>query len=150
MAHRYANPLRNKARSQVVLISQITAEDHQLSAAIQDANDENGEARLQEIEMVDDNPGSLRMLLYVPANLRPMSPLVVALHGGAQDANDYAVGTGWLSLASRFRFAVLCPQQSYFNNAHLSFNWFEPSDMAREGGRSSLNSSDDRARNFSS
>ena len=115
-------------------VGRVAAEDHQLSTAIQYPQVETHEARLQEIEMVGDNPGSLRMLLYVPSKLPPMSPLVVTLHGGAQNANDYAVGAGWLALASRFGFAVLCPQQSYFNNAHLSFNWFEPADMAREGG----------------
>ena len=67
--------------------------------------------------MIGDNPGSLRMLLYVPTNLPPMSPLVVTLHGGAQNANDYAIGAGWLTLAARFGFAVLCPQQSFCNNA---------------------------------
>ncbi len=105
-----------------------------MSAADQDGIDDNFAARLQEIDLVGDNPGSLGMLLYVPSNLPAKAPLVVTLHGGAQNASDYAVGAGWLALASRFRFAVLCPQQSYFNNAQLSFNWFEPADMAREGG----------------
>jgi feruloyl esterase len=112
----------------------IAAEENQLSTSSEIPDIENSEARLQEIEMIGDNPGSLRMLLYVPTNLPPVSPLVVTLHGGAQNANDYAIGAGWLTLARRFGFAVLCPQQSLFNNANLSFNWFEPADIAREGG----------------
>ena len=85
-----------------------------MTAVIQDENDENHEVRLQEIEMVGENPGSLRMLLYVPSNLPPNSPLVVTLHGGAQNANDYAVGAGWLALASRFGFRGLVPAAKLF------------------------------------
>lgn len=58
------------------------------------------------------NPGALRMLYYVPAGLSDGAPLVVALHGGNQSATDYAVGAGWINLADRFGFALLCPEQN--------------------------------------
>jgi poly(hydroxyalkanoate) depolymerase family esterase len=89
---------------------------------------------LREIEMLSRNPGRLRMLLYVPPHIRPLAPLVVVLHAGWQNAHDYADGAGWLTLANRFGFAVLCPEQSFFNNASRSFNWFEPPDISRKGG----------------
>ena len=74
------------------------------------------------------------MMLYVPKHLPRSSPLIVVLHGATQSAEGYAAGAGWLALADRFGFAVLSPEQNQHNNAYLAFNWFEPVDMAREGG----------------
>jgi feruloyl esterase len=80
------------------------------------------------------NPGALKMRVYRPANLPKRAPLVVVLHGCRQTAEAYAVGAGWLMLADRFRFAVLCPEQVAGNNAFSCFNWFEPGDTARDHG----------------
>ena len=73
-------------------------------------------------------------MLYVPQHLPPASPMIVVLHGATQNARRYAAGAGWLALADRFGFAVLCPEQDKKNNPCLAFNWFEPEDFAREGG----------------
>ena len=89
---------------------------------------------LIEVSQFGENLGELRMMLYVSVNLPPSSPLIVVFHGASQSAEGYAEGAGWLSLADRFGFAVLCPEQNKRNNACLAFNWFEPDDMAREGG----------------
>lgn len=80
------------------------------------------------------NPGELRMLSYLPTDLAPGAPLVVLLHGCTQSAEGYARGAGWLTLADRYGFAVLAPEQRQANNPNLCFNWFEPGDTARGQG----------------
>lgn len=74
------------------------------------------------------------MKLLVPAGLPEAAPLVVVLHGCTQTAEGYAAGAGWLTLAERFGFAVLCPEQSRANNPNLCFNWFQANDTARGAG----------------
>jgi len=91
-------------------------------------------SRLVETKDFGDNPGELRMLSYRPARLAPGAPLVVVLHGCTQTANDYAEGAGWLTLADRYGFAVLAPEQTRQNNPNLCFNWFSPKDTARGAG----------------
>lgn len=80
------------------------------------------------------NPGALRMRFYAPPGLAKGSPLVVVLHGCTQNGEDFAREAGWLTLADRFGFAVLCPEQTRANNPNLCFNWYEPGDAARDGG----------------
>lgn len=80
------------------------------------------------------NPGALRMLCSVPRDLARDAALVVVLHGCTQSAEGYAAGAGWLDLAERFGFAILCPEQSTANNPNRCFNWFEPRDTARDSG----------------
>lgn len=81
-----------------------------------------------------NNPGDLTMHLYLPQDLPAKAPLVVVLHGCTQTADGYARGAGWLTLAERYGFAVLCPEQTRANNPNLCFNWFQPADTARGGG----------------
>lgn len=80
------------------------------------------------------NPGALRMRIYTPEGLAPRSPLVVVLHGCTQTAEPFATGAGWLTLADRYGFAVLCPEQTRANNSNLCFNWYDAGDAARSGG----------------
>ena len=80
------------------------------------------------------NQGGLRMWVHVPDALPPGAPLVVVLHGCGQTAAGYAAGAGWLELADRYGFAVLCPEQVRANNANLCFNWFEDADTRRGSG----------------
>ncbi len=91
-------------------------------------------ARLVAVEHFGSNPGALKAWAYVPRNLEPGSPLVVVLHGCRQTAADYDHGAGWSLMADRYRFAVLYPEQTRLNNAHLCFNWFEPGDTRRDAG----------------
>ena len=93
-----------------------------------------GDGRLREVPGFGANPGALRMLTYVPEALAQDAPLVVVLHGCTQTAQAYAEGAGWLELADRLGFAVVCPEQSRANNANRCFNWFEPGDTARGSG----------------
>ncbi len=92
------------------------------------------EGLLSDVEDFGANPGALKMRVYRPAGLPKRAPLVVVLHGCRQTAEGYAVGAGWLTLADRFGFAVLCPEQVAANNAYCCFNWFEPGDIARDRG----------------
>jgi feruloyl esterase len=70
------------------------------------------------------------MFAYAPEHLPPKAPLVIALHGCTQTADEYDHGTGWWSLADRLGFAVVYPQQRPANNPKSCFSWFLPGDIA--------------------
>ena len=89
---------------------------------------------LVEVSDFGDNPGALRMFTYLPPNLRRRPALVVVLHGCGQDARGYDHGAGWSTLAKRYGFALLMPQQQEVNNANACFNWFNREDIARDHG----------------
>jgi poly(hydroxyalkanoate) depolymerase family esterase len=74
----------------------------------------------------DDEAGSLQYKLFVPARHsgNPL-PLVVMLHGGGQDADDFALGTGMNALAEEYGCVVLYPEQSSRANWSMCWNWFE-------------------------
>ena len=91
-------------------------------------------SRLREVTRFGSNPGHLRMLTYVPENLPASSPLVVVLHGCTQTAAGYDHGAGWSTLADRYGFALLFPEQQQANNPKLCFNWFQEGDIQRERG----------------
>jgi poly(hydroxyalkanoate) depolymerase family esterase len=74
------------------------------------------------------------MLSFVPANLQEPRALVVVLHGCGQTAAGYDLGAGWSTLAKRYGFALLMPEQQPSNNSNACFNWFNPEDTARERG----------------
>lgn len=81
-------------------------------------------ASLAEVSGFGSNPGNLRMFKYVPDNLAASRPLVVALHGCRQSADDYDDETGWVKFAEQWRFALLLPEQQDVNNLRRCFNWF--------------------------
>ena len=89
---------------------------------------------LVEIDGFGTNPGALRMFAFVPEALPRASALVVVLHGCGQTAAGYDFGTGWSTLAKRYGFALLMPEQQGSNNANTCFNWFNPVDVARGRG----------------
>ena len=90
--------------------------------------------RLRELTRFGANPGNLRMFAYAPEHLPPKAPLVIALHGCTQTADEYDHGTGWWSLADSLGFAVVYPQQQPANNPKSCFSWFLPGDIARGHG----------------
>jgi poly(hydroxyalkanoate) depolymerase family esterase len=90
--------------------------------------------RLRELTGFGANPGNLRMFSYAPERMPPNAPLVIALHGCTQTADEYDHGTGWSSLADRLGFAVVYPQQQPANNPKNCFTWFLPGDIARGQG----------------
>jgi feruloyl esterase len=87
---------------------------------------------LVEVHDFGSNPGALRMFKYVPE--RPQPALVVVLHGCTQTAAGYDLGVGWSTLANRYGFALLMPQQQPANNPNLCFNWFLSGDIERGKG----------------
>jgi poly(hydroxyalkanoate) depolymerase family esterase len=95
-----------------------------------------GTSRLTETVGFGANPGDLRMFSYLPGDQRARQklPLVVVLHGCTQTAAGYEVGAGWSTLAERYGFALLMPEQKTSNNGNGCFNWFNPEDIARERG----------------
>ncbi len=90
--------------------------------------------RLRELTGFGANPGNLRMFAYAPRHLPPEAPLVIALHGCTQTAEEYDQGTGWSSLADSLGFAVVYPQQQPANNPKNCFSWFLPGHIARGHG----------------
>ena len=62
--------------------------------------------RLRELTGFGANPGNLCMFAYAPEHMPPKRPLVIALHGCTQTADEYDHGTGWSSLADSLGFAV--------------------------------------------
>ena len=90
--------------------------------------------RLREITGFGSNPGNLRMFGYRPPNLAEHSALVVVLHGCTQTAAGYDHGAGWSTLADRYGFALLLPEQQRSNNPNACFNWFKPEHSKRGQG----------------
>ena len=89
---------------------------------------------LVEIGQFGTNPGALKMFAFVPEHLARAPALVVVLHGCGQTAAGYDIGAGWSTLAKRYGFALLMPEQQASNNANTCFNWFNPGHVARGHG----------------
>jgi feruloyl esterase len=90
--------------------------------------------RLEEGHGFGSNPGNLRMFSYLPSRLAPDPALVVVLHGCTQTAAGYDHGAGWSTLADRYGFALLLPEQQRSNNPNGCFNWFQTGDIQRGRG----------------
>ena len=93
-----------------------------------------GSTRLREIFDFGSNPGNLRMFGYRPSTLADNPALVVVLHGCTQTAAGYDLGAGWSTLADRYGFALLLPEQQRSNNPNGCFNWFQPEHSRRNQG----------------
>jgi poly(hydroxyalkanoate) depolymerase family esterase len=91
-------------------------------------------SHLEEVQSFGTNPGNLRMFRYLPPRLAADAPLVVVLHGCTQTAAGYDLGAGWSTLAKRYGFALLLPEQQRSNNPNGCFNWFQLEDIERGRG----------------
>jgi feruloyl esterase len=74
------------------------------------------------------------MFVYRPPGLAENPALVVVLHGCTQTAAGYDLGAGWSTLADRYGFVLLFPEQQRSNNPNGCFNWFQPAHSQRERG----------------
>jgi poly(hydroxyalkanoate) depolymerase family esterase len=91
-------------------------------------------SRLRQVDRFGSNPGNLRMFTYVPPRLARDPAVVVVLHGCTQTAAGYDHGAGWSTLADRYGFVLVLPEQKRANNINCCFNWFLPADTQRDQG----------------
>lgn len=71
--------------------------------------------------------GARRFKLYRPPGVKfgERLPLLVMLHGCAQDATSFAASTRMNGIALRERFFVLYPEQDRLANGQGCWNWFD-------------------------
>jgi poly(hydroxyalkanoate) depolymerase family esterase len=69
-------------------------------------------ASLVEVTDFGENPGNLRMHLYVPSSVRPNPAVIVAMHGCTGSGPYYYGATEFASLANEHGFIVIYPSAS--------------------------------------
>ena len=94
-------------------------------------------AKFIEFKRFGENPGDLSASYFVPKIVEKNSeslPIVVLLHGCAQQGEELAQKSGLLGLTQDHNFALLLPQQRLKNNIKRCFNWYSPDDYTKDKG----------------
>jgi poly(hydroxyalkanoate) depolymerase family esterase len=83
-----------------------------------------------------NSAGSLTYQGYVPSTYKSGTavPLVVALHGCTETADEFRQLTRWDALAEAKGFIVVFPQQSKNANSQNCWNFFQQAHMGRDAG----------------
>jgi len=84
--------------------------------------------------------GTRSYRVYVPFGLRrtTRAPLLLALHGCAQNSVDFATSTRFNQLADQHGFVVVYPEQTPSHNPQRCWNWFRPSNQFRSQGEPAI------------
>jgi len=83
--------------------------------------------------------GSRDYKLYVPSHAEGRTlPLIIMLHGCAQNPDDFAVGTEMNRLSEEQGFIVAYPRQPAHANQSACWNWFNIKDQMRDAGEPSI------------
>ncbi|MGW6443217.1 extracellular catalytic domain type 1 short-chain-length polyhydroxyalkanoate depolymerase [Lentzea sp. NPDC055074] len=91
-------------------------------------------ASLVEVTAFGDNPGGMRMHVYVPDN-RPASPaIVVAMHGCGGSGPGFYSGSEFASLADRHGFVVIYPSAQQEAGFGKCFDTWSDAAKRRGGG----------------
>jgi poly(hydroxyalkanoate) depolymerase family esterase len=83
--------------------------------------------------------GNRNYKLYIPSH-HPIGRrgLLVMLHGGTQDGDDFAAGTRMNDLGEKHGLLVAYPTQPKAANTSLCWNWFTPENQIRGVGEPSI------------
>ncbi len=87
----------------------------------------------------DGPAGSRSYRLYVPHRQHAgKRGLLIMLHGGTQNGEDFAAGTRMNTLAEEHGLLVAYPNQTKAANVSLCWNWFHPEHQTRGAGEPAI------------